>query len=76
MVPGMLDRQKKGEDTFAASCDYCSEQVETFERTFIGALEELKRQGWIVVRKDDRWMHACPNCHAKALMVRGKNATR
>ena len=40
-------------------CDACGEELETGERDFDDARDQLKREGWIVRRAGNRWLHFC-----------------
>lgn len=46
------------------NCDGCSEDYDTGESDFRGAIEEIKEVGWRIGRNEDDsdWVHFCPSC--------------
>lgn len=54
----MLDRGFQGEISF--SCDYCNDELETGERDFADAVNEMHDDDWYAVKdKDGVWIHFC-----------------
>lgn len=52
--------------TFVASCDFCSNDLDTDETEFMDAVSKIKGEDWKVF-KDYRqeWAHKCPVCAEK-----------
>lgn len=48
---------------YAASCDFCSTEIELQTRDFMTAVEIIKRRGWKISKGEDgQWQHKCPAC--------------
>lgn len=49
--------------TFIASCDFCSETIDTETDDFHDAVAIMKREGWKIFKgKRQEWQHKCPAC--------------
>lgn len=48
--------------TFIASCDFCPNDFDTDEYTFVEAVEQIKRAGWAVYKEKGEWFHKCDAC--------------
>lgn len=53
---------EKGTTDFVATCDFCSEFLETEETNFHDAVAEIKKHGWAVFKENGEWNHMCPSC--------------
>lgn len=60
-----------GEQDFEASCDSCG-KMENIDGAFWGdMIDELKSNGWVIYRYDEKWMHFCSKeCYRKWLKKR------
>lgn len=52
----------KDSSTFTASCDFCSNYIDTDEDEFLSAVERIKRLGWRVFKQGGEWFHQCEDC--------------
>jgi len=58
----MIDRQ--GGDV-VIHCDACPEHLDTEEKNFGDAIQEMKRATWKALQVKGEWMHFCPECYKK-----------
>ena len=54
----MLEKQT----TFIATCDFCPNDFDTEEFTFVDGIEAIKRAGWSVFKEKGEWRHKCDAC--------------
>lgn len=45
-----------------AYCDNCSHSEGEFGHTFRYTLSLIKRRGWKVIKRNDEYLHHCPDC--------------
>jgi hypothetical protein len=45
------------------SCDYCSNDIEIDSGgDWQDMLNQIKEEGWKILKVNDEWKHACPDC--------------
>ena len=59
----MLEKNKE-DGEWDVSCDFCStsEIFPTALYMFEDMLSELKKDGWLFKKRNEEWLHACPEC--------------
>jgi hypothetical protein len=48
---------------YAASCDFCSNEIEIQTRDFQFVVKVIKQRGWKISKgPEGEWVHKCPAC--------------
>lgn len=47
------------------NCDGCPDYIECDTEVFMEAMEDMKREGWLLRNRDGVWLHYCPDCQEK-----------
>ena len=55
----------RDEGVLFINCDGCPDFIRCDTQVFREAMEDMKREKWLLRNRDGKWFHYCPDCQAK-----------